>query len=144
MYESVLVPTDGSEVANRGIDHALDLAEAYDATVHVLAVVRADQDYGVIGPGATGSLADAHRDTTERDASDAAAAARERGLDVEATVESGSPYLAIVEYVRDHDIDVVVMGTHGRGGVTRLLAGSVTEQVVRRSDAPVVTVRAHA
>ncbi|TKX51858.1 universal stress protein, partial [Halorubrum sp. SP3] len=54
---------------------------------------------------------------------------------------SGTAYRSIHNYVDDHGIDVVVMGTHGRKGIDRYLLGSVTERVVRTSDVPVLTVR---
>jgi nucleotide-binding universal stress UspA family protein len=67
--------------------------------------------------------------------------AEEAGVDaVEASVAQGTPHQAILEYVDYHDIDLVVMGTHGRTGLDRYLMGSVTENVVRLSDAPVLTV----
>ncbi|WP_435099913.1 universal stress protein [Halarchaeum sp. P4] len=142
MYDSVLVPTDGSDVAARGVAHALDFAAQYDATLHVLSVVPTEETTTVVGPAATGSLATAYEAESERTAADVAARARERGLDVETTIETGRPHQTIVSYVRERDIDVVVMGTHGRSGVARFLVGSTTEQVIRRSDAPVLTVRA--
>jgi nucleotide-binding universal stress UspA family protein len=60
---------------------------------------------------------------------------------VETTIERGSPYRGIRSYVEEHDIGLVVMGTHGRSGIERYLLGSVTEKTVRTSPAPVMTVR---
>jgi len=68
-------------------------------------------------------------------------------VELHATVEAivGTPAGSIVEYAAGHDIDLVVMGTHGRGGVSHLLMGSVAERVVRTAPCPVLTVRqAHA
>jgi nucleotide-binding universal stress UspA family protein len=56
-------------------------------------------------------------------------------------VRSGNPHETILDYTDEHDIDLVVMGTHGRTGLDRYLLGSVTEKVVRTSDVPVLTVR---
>jgi nucleotide-binding universal stress UspA family protein len=64
------------------------------------------------------------------------------GIDVVTAVATGTPHTEILEYADEHDVDLVVMGTHGRTGVERHLLGSVTEKVVRMADAPVVTVRA--
>ncbi len=78
------------------------------------------------------------------DGSDVAASAlrrRERGVDVVTAVERGSPWQEIDTYVDDHDVYLVVMGTHGRGGIEHYLLGSVTEKVVRTSPVPVLTVR---
>jgi nucleotide-binding universal stress UspA family protein len=60
---------------------------------------------------------------------------------IEGVVSSGTPHRAILDYVDEEDVDLVVMGTHGRTGLDRYLLGSVTEKVVRLSDAPVITVR---
>jgi nucleotide-binding universal stress UspA family protein len=60
---------------------------------------------------------------------------------IEGVVAQGTPHQAILDYIGEHDIDLVVMGTHGRTGLDRYLLGSITEKVVRLSDAPVLTVR---
>lgn len=60
---------------------------------------------------------------------------------IEGVVAQGAPHQAILDYVAEHDTDPVVLGTHGRTGLDRYLLGSVTEKVVPRSDAPVLTVR---
>ena len=59
---------------------------------------------------------------------------------VEASVLSGRPHRAIVDYAAEYDVDLIVMGTHGRTGLDRYLLGSVTERVVRLSDVPVLAV----
>ena len=60
---------------------------------------------------------------------------------IETAIEEGRPSLKIVEYARDHDVDMIVMGTHGRGPVAHFFLGSVAENVVRSADCPVLTVR---
>lgn len=60
---------------------------------------------------------------------------------IEGVVAQGTPHQAILDHIDEHDIDLVVMGTHGRTGLDRYLLGSITEKVVRLSDAPVLTVR---
>jgi len=70
-----------------------------------------------------------------------AAADRLAGIDKETVVRGGDPHQVIVDYANDNDIDIIMMGTHGRTDLGRYLIGSVTEKVVRLSDAPVLTVR---
>jgi nucleotide-binding universal stress UspA family protein len=137
VYDDVLIPTDGSEGTEGAIDHAIDLATTYDATVHVLYVV----DTGIGGGEAVDALEaleaagkEAIDDVIER------AEAADLGT-VEGTVARGAPHRAILDYVDEHGVDLVVMGTHGRTGLDRYLVGSVTEKVVRLSDVPVLTVR---
>lgn len=67
--------------------------------------------------------------------------AAERGSNIETKLETGPPSQTINEYAEDHDIDHIVMGSHGRSGVSRILLGSVAESVVRRSPVPVTIIR---
>jgi nucleotide-binding universal stress UspA family protein len=139
MYDTILLPTDGSGPSEAARDHALGLAAAYGATLHVIYVVdddalraaRIDSDVVVEGFEAEG----------ESLVGQVAAAAAEDGVDCETAVLHGHPHDVIVDYATDHGVDLVVMGTHGRHGVSRFLLGSVTERVVRTSDVPVLTVR---
>jgi nucleotide-binding universal stress UspA family protein len=64
------------------------------------------------------------------------------GIETRPVVEWGEPYESVLDYADEHDIDIIVMGTHGRTGLDHHLLGSVTEKVVRTSDVPVLTVRA--
>lgn len=139
MYETILLPTDGSGPSDAARAHAVGLAASYDATLHTIYVVdddalraaRIDSDVVVAGfedEGAT-ILADVE------------AAAAEAGVDCETAVLHGRPAETITDYAAANGVDLVVMGTHGRHGVERVLLGSVTERVVRTSEVPVLTVR---
>ena len=145
MYDSILVPTDGSSHADAAIEHALDLAERYDATLHALYVV--DISYPYADFGTAGVNWDTVTDAQEGQGEQATATVRERGeergIPVETEVrQSTSIYGPILDYVDDNDIDLLVMGTHGRRGLDRYLLGSVTEKIVRLADVPVLTVKA--
>lgn len=138
-FSDILVPTDGSDGAVAAVDPALTLAGAYASTLHTLSVV----DVKALGP-------DVRTDIIIEGLEDAAASAVEAvehrasaaGIPaVETAVEIGYPYSEIQSYVEDHDIDLVVMGTHGRSGISRYLLGSVTEKLVRTCPVPVMTVR---
>jgi nucleotide-binding universal stress UspA family protein len=139
MYDDILVPTDGSEHATAALREALELADEYGATLHVLSVVDS-RDLGLTTPADVESLRDGLRAGSERAVEDAVARAAEAGVPTTSTVEVGLPHRAIVDYVADHGVDLVVMGTHGRSGLERVLIGSVTERVLRRARAPVLTV----
>lgn len=134
MYDSVLFPTDGSDATNRARRHALDIAGQYGATLHVLSVV-ADDPYR--GDEAEASAAASAERAVEAVAEDAA----EADVDAVTEVRGGTPHETILAYADENDVDMIVMGTHGRTGVGRALIGSVTERVVRTADVPVVTVR---
>lgn len=138
MYDNILVPTDGSESAMEATDNAIELATAFDATIHAVYVV----DIGAM-------WADAYEGNVLHDLESrgrkAVGRVRERaedaGVDItDEVVTGGSPYRVILDYVDENDIDCIVMGTHGRRGLEHYLLGSVTERVVRLADVPVMTV----
>jgi nucleotide-binding universal stress UspA family protein len=137
MFDDVLVPTDGSDCANAAIRYAEDLAARYDATVHVLSVV--DSRVLENAPHYE-SVKEEQVELVEELAEDVVADLLDTGCDVEHAVRTAVPHTAILRYVREQDIDVVAMGTHGRTGVDRYLLGSVTEKIVRLADVPVLTV----
>lgn len=146
----ILVPTDFSDRAERALPHALWMAEEFGAELHMLhAVVLHGDDPGGDGMEARDDdfpdLDDAYdqlrawaagrmeRTAADLDGSDVRVVrAQERGVAAGPT---------IVEYANDHDVDVIVMATHGRRGVRRMLLGSVAEEVLRTAGCPVVTVR---
>jgi nucleotide-binding universal stress UspA family protein len=138
MYDDILLPTDGSAGMEGVIDHAGRLAAEHGARVHALYVVD------------TASLSDLPVEGGFEGVSRQLSTEGERALDaveerleapVERTLREGSPAREIVAYAAEEGCDVVVMGTHGRTGVDRLILGSVAERVVRSSPVPVLTVR---
>ncbi|MFB6352941.1 MAG: universal stress protein, partial [Halobacteriales archaeon] len=125
--------------AEEAIEQAVGQAAAFDATLHALYVVELQ---------ATSPMQltlDTVIDRLEAEGADRTAeiaeAAESAGVEAVTDVRHGVADETIVDYVRAHDIDLVVMGTHGRRGVDRQLLGSVTERVVRTSPVPVLTVR---
>ncbi|MDZ7702188.1 MAG: universal stress protein [Halobacteriales archaeon] len=141
MYDRILVPTDGSAGTRRAIDHALGLAEAHDATLHGLYVVNTASYASFSMETAWEGIGDMLRDEGESAIAAIRSLAEEAGIPVETDIREGSPSREIVRYAEEQDCDLVVMGTHGRGGIDRLLLGSVAERVVRASEVPVLTVR---
>lgn len=142
MFDRILVPTDGSDLAEPAVEMALGLAETHDATLHVLFIVN--QPTSVSGTGEGFSGLDNLLDTLEQKGQEVTneVAERAKALDIEATtaVRRGNPHDDILAYANEHNIDVIIMGTHGRTGVKRALIGSVTEDVVRHAEIPVMTV----
>ena len=136
MYDDILFPTDGSDGADAALAHAMELADTYDATIHVLSVV----DSSYLGSAAAEATTfERLRDAAEQAAEATVERVTDRGIDATGEVLEGEPYAAILDYAEG--VDVVVMGTHGRRGIDRYLLGSVTEKVVRMADVPVLTVR---
>lgn len=141
-YDRILIPTDGSEAATAAIDHGIAIAERYDATIHALSVVDTGSLAGAYdaGPGIP-NLLKTLKEGCEQAVADVEDKCEPSDLDVVTEVAQGTPYRTIRNYIDDAGIDLIAMGTHGRTGLERYLLGSVTERVVRTSDAPVLTVR---
>jgi nucleotide-binding universal stress UspA family protein len=139
MYDGILVPTDGSEVARHAIEHALGIAETYGGHVHAVYVVDVTA-YSSLEAG-TDAIIEALRAEGQRAVDDVVEAATERGIDAEGHVLSGTAHRSLLSFVEERSVDLVVMATHGRRGVERYLLGSVTERLVRSSPVPVLTIR---
>ncbi|MFB6092955.1 MAG: universal stress protein [Haloquadratum sp.] len=140
-YRRVLVPTDGSECANEALGVGSDLAVATDARLDVLSVV----DVTSFGLDARVDLQlDQLESSAQTVVDDAVGVATDAGLAPDAVtgdVRTGtSPVREINAYVDDNDVDLVVVGTHGRTGLDRYLLGSVTEKLLRTTTVPVMTV----
>lgn len=138
-YRNVLVPTDGSECATAALDSAVDIVKASGATLHVLSVVDVTSlGVDVRSEFQTTALEEKANQVVE----EGTEAAERASVDsiVDNVVFGDSIYRAIDSYIEEHDVDLVVMGTHGRTGINRYLLGSVTEKTVRRAAVPVLTV----
>ncbi|MFB6171057.1 MAG: universal stress protein [Haloarculaceae archaeon] len=136
MYETLVVPTDGSDLSGRALDRAVALAETYGATVHVVHVVTSTALSTAEG-GAVLQLLE----TDGRDLVTAAAdRVRAAGATVETATLTGAPHRAIVDHADRLGADLIVMGTHGRTGLAHVALGSVAERVVRSAPVPVLTV----
>ncbi len=137
MYDNILVPTDGSDGARSAFEHALELRELYDSTIHLLFVVEPIHTADV----ATEQVLNAMRAEGERSLEELVDGIESDGVDAVTEVRVGTPHRKILEYADEEGMDLIVMGTHGRTGLNRYLLGSVTEKVVRASETPVLTVR---
>lgn len=138
MFRRILLPTDGSPETDRATDHALDLAKRYGAALHILYVV--DTNALPLDPHAQHVF---EYLTEEGLLSEEKIVERADDLGIEIVVSEvgeGSPHEVILEYIEANDLDLVVMGTHGRRGLDRYLLGSVTERVMRLADVPVLVI----
>jgi nucleotide-binding universal stress UspA family protein len=136
MYDSVLVPTDGSDHSVLATEHAMTLAEQFGTVVHALFVVEQ------AGPSGHWDFAVEKQETTGEEVLDAVGAVGdERGVRVERHLRRGTPSEEIVDAATDYEVNLIVMGTQGRTGFSRIAtAGSTTERVVRLTDIPTLVV----
>ena len=137
----ILFPTDLSPCAEGAFTHAAFLAATFDAELHVLHVAEgprsAPEDWaGALAITPEDVAADLGLPMPDASASDP----KEPLALVEAERQAPRAAPAVLDYVREHDVDLVVMGTHGRRGFRRLLMGSTAEEVIRLSPCPVLTV----
>jgi nucleotide-binding universal stress UspA family protein len=142
----ILVATDFSEDAEQALELALDLGRTYGAKVTLLHVCQLPA-YAFFTGGLYAPTPELVGDVIrDADAQLRAVAERlaARGLSVEPVRLTGEPAELVPQYADDHEFDLIVMGTHGRRGLKRMVMGSVAEHVVRVAEMPVLTVRAQA
>lgn len=140
MYSDILVPVDGSDEVMGAVEHAFDHAKTYGSTVHALYIVdESSSGSGLIG-AESGSAMEQLRQKGERATEEIAKRGRENDVEVTTAVRKGLPHRGILDYTDEHDIDLLVMSSHGRSGMNRFLFGSVTERVLRITDRPILVV----
>lgn len=141
LFKRILIPTDGSENTKEAIAKGLEMAKLMDAEVTALYVV--DQTSFINFP--MDSTIVSVYSLLEKEGKDAVEYVRTEGakigVRVTVKVEEGSPARKIVDSSKFHDL--VVMGTLGRTGISKILLGSVAERVVRYADCPVLVIRSH-
>ena len=148
--KSVLVPTDFSSFSRPAVDLACRLAEEFDGALHLLHVT---EDFADVVPDfGMGINLQPFRDAWARSHDDRDAEVLARLSDVldpawteagrtRTVIRRGKPFVEIVRYAKEQEIDLIVMGTHGRSGLPHVMLGSVTENVVRQAPCPVLTAR---
>jgi nucleotide-binding universal stress UspA family protein len=142
--KNILVPTDLSEGAEEALDYACELAAKLDATIHLVNVIGIPaMGLPELGVAVTATVIDSM--IAENQKSIDELAARKGGVARigQVLLKTGDARDVINQTAKEVAADLIVMGTHGRRGVTRALLGSVAETVVRSAPCPVLTVRAH-
>jgi nucleotide-binding universal stress UspA family protein len=136
---TILLATDLGPASSRAVDEAIDLAQRLRAQVLVMSVI--DPANLSLPNGRAVERVDQVRDERSRIAAAFAARGRAAGVPVRFLIWEGEPGEAILEAAAAENADMIVVGTHGRGGLGRLLLGSVSEHVIRHADLPVLVVR---
>jgi len=145
LFEKILFPTDFSDLANTALGYARELTTTCGSELHCLHVVDdAYQYWSAMGPESvpvgppTEDLLELGRNRMKKFVE-----SHLHGLTRPAVtaIAMGRPFAEIIGYAREHDVDLIVMGTHGRGAIAHVLLGSTTEKVVRKAGCAVLTVR---
>ena len=139
MYDHVIVPTDGSEAAGEAAEHGIRQAAAHGARLVFLAVVELS---GTAAPEARDDDAVSERREARREeVTSLVEEAESAGVEAEGVVETGVPSRVITEQAATRGADLAVMSTNARSGVGRFLYGSITEQVIRDGETPVLAIQ---
>ncbi|QDY70095.1 universal stress protein [Qingshengfaniella alkalisoli] len=145
MFDNILVPFDGSVGAERALRKAAELAKASDANLCVLTVFRhhsmLEASFSMVRPNDPGNMDDIMRSAARDVAETAKNLAKEAGVEkVRAFVKSGHASRTIVGFAKEHDIDLIVIGSRGLGSVEGYLLGSVSHKVTGLARCPVMVV----
>ncbi len=139
MYRHILIPTDGSQPAERGVAHGLTLAKSLGAKVSVIFVMEPFSEMTGRFLEAVARYAELRKEQATSELNRAADAAKEAGVSCETIqVENAQPHQAIIEAAQDKGCDLIVMSSHGRSGLSKLLIGSVTNKVLTHAKTPVL------
>ena len=139
MYDTIIVPTDGSEAVEDAANHGVCQAAAHDALLVFLAVVEMS---GTAAPEVRDGEAVADQRATRRsEVESLVAEADSAGVEAEGVVETGTPSRVILKQASARSADLIIMATSARSGIGRFLYGSVTEQIIREGDTPVLAMQ---
>ena len=142
MYQHILIPTDGSELAEHGLAQGLALAKSLGAKVSVIFVVEPFPEMTGRFLETVARYVELRKEEARSVLDRAANAAKEAGVSCEAIqVENVQPHQAIIATAEDKGCDLIVMSSHGRGGLSMLLIGSVTNKVLTYAKSPVLVCR---
>ena len=144
MYQHILVPTDGTDVTAKAVEHAIALAKAFGSRMSTVSV-KESFPYSAISemqPTPPQEFYDAQERMAARRVQAVVQAASAAGIACEAhTLEAVHPWEAIVDHAKAMHCDLIVMASHGRRGVAALLLGSETQRVLTHTHVPVLVVR---
>jgi nucleotide-binding universal stress UspA family protein len=142
--KTVLVPTDFSDASESALRYGKAMAEKFGATLHVVHVMEDLLAHAWAAEVYVSSMPQL-RDEIEKESRLRLGAlltdGERKAFRAETALLAGNPFLEIIRYAKTHGVDLIVMGTHGRGPIAHMLLGSVAEKVVRKSPCPVLTVR---
>jgi nucleotide-binding universal stress UspA family protein len=141
MYKRILVPLDGSELAEKALDHAEKLAETFDSEIILFQVVPFMPIYGAPELMTPFIVDEKQKEVAERYLTNLSEELKKRGFKATATVKTGQQVaVEIIDFAKESGVDLIVMCTHGRSGITRWVLGSVAHKVLTRAETPILLV----
>lgn len=140
MYKKILIPTDGSEIAEVAVKHGIGLAKDTGSKVYGLYVVDTSAFAGVPTEAIWENMKSLLEEEGKKALGKVEKMAKNAKIENEVILNEGSPYKNIIKIAEEKNIDLIVMGTAGRVGLDRFLLGSVAEKAVRTAPCPVLVV----
>jgi nucleotide-binding universal stress UspA family protein len=152
MYNKILAPMDGSSLSECTIEHVKEIAKSCGlAQIIFLAVVDyaknswvwsgdSGMGTGYLSPDIIERIMEEQKDKAKSYLSRLVEEAKKDGLDVDSVVLEGNPPDVIIDYANKNGVDLIVMSTHGRSGISRFALGSVTDKVIRTANVPVLVI----
>jgi nucleotide-binding universal stress UspA family protein len=143
-FRNILVATDGSKFSEAAVSEAISIAKRCDSNLIVISVVpsEAGSPFDIVhSEMQKGTVADKEFQEAEKNVKNVKTLAEENGVRVKGFIFSGRPYEAIIEAAKENKADLIVVGSHGRSGLSKLLMGSVTERVIGLAECAVLVVK---
>ncbi len=142
MFKKVLCPLDFSEFSDEILAYAVGIAKQFDSELHLIHVIPNLNYFTPYESFLTPeNLVAIERNIEGEVGKDFDKITKNLDLPVKKIIKTGVTFVEIIDYIKEQDISLVVMGTHGRSGIEHILIGSVAEKVVRKSPCPVLSVR---
>lgn len=138
--KNVLLPLDFSEPSMKATEYAVELAKRFDATLHLLHVIEDPVVYLPMFESYPLPTREQFETYARERLENWITAEDSEGLKVESHFRHGKPFTEVIDYAEDSNIDLIVIGTHGRGMALHVILGSVAEKIVRKAPCPVLTV----
>jgi len=135
-WKNILVATDGSKYSEAAIEESINYAKSYNGSLNVVTAVDVTEEFEVNVPDLVDKLIEKAKSTLN----EIKKKAQDAGVNTEVMVRQGEPYRVIIDLAKQVNADIIIMGSHGRTGLTRLFMGSVTSRVIGHTPYPVMIV----
>lgn len=140
IYRRILLPLDGSPLAEQAVPHAIGQAERFQAELLLLKVLQPLPERSMSSPGRR-QAEDLSAQMAREYLEGVAAVIREQDIPVQVVTVEGQAHPQIVQFAEENEVDMIVMSTRGQSGLSRWLIGSVADRVVRGATVPVLLIR---
>ena len=142
MYKKILVPLDGSPLAEKALDHAVRMARAFDSEIILFEVVHFMPIYGSPELVAPLLVDEKQKELAEKYLAKVAREIEAKGVKVRFLVRTGQQVaIEIIDFAKENRVDLIIMSTRGRSGISRWVLGSTAHKVLTRAETPILLLR---